>query len=338
MKALQRTKFQYIYQADNGVFYIRIERKDRKLFKSLKTDKISEARIKADRLVQDFLGVKKTNGRALVLDFWDQFLAMNETKAPATYRSMEVQGRKHLMPFFGEMFLDQVTEADWEKYIARAKKLTPGRKLFNDRKCFAMMFVQAMNQGLIQRRPKFRNPDPMIKAGRVYSDTEVGSLIGAAGQDLKLMITMALTMGMRRGEILGLTWDRVDLKHGYITLRAEDTKIRKPREFAISDSCLTALIARRRNAKSDWVFPSRSDQNKPQGDFRKVWATCKKRAEVRGRFHDLRHTFLTLAFKESANPALICEYAGLSMDVAQKTYLHFTREDTKIISTLVGAP
>lgn len=340
MKALEKTKYPFIFRADNGKFYLRIKRGSRpELFRSLKTDKITDARLIGDKLVQNYLGLKKQTGRVLVGDLWQEFVTMYQTRSRGTYASIEIQGRVHLMPFFSSMLLEEVSEKDWEKYIVHSFLNTPGRKLFNDRKYFAMLFVYAHKLGLVARVPEFRNPDPPIDVGRAFSDDEISRLLENADQDLEIKILMAYTMGMRRGEVIGLSWDRVDLTKKVITLRAEDTKIRKGRKFGISNAVLKCLAARRRDSDgSPWVFPSLSDKNRRQLEFRKIWTTCKKVSNVKGRFHDLRHTFLTKAFKTSNNPALICHYAGLSLDEAQKTYLHFTVEDTRQIANAIEVP
>ena len=53
---------------------------------------------------------------------------------------------------------------------------------------------------------------------RFLSKDESTSLINNCAKHLKPMVVTALNTGMRRGEIFGLTWDRVDLKHGFILL------------------------------------------------------------------------------------------------------------------------
>lgn len=339
MKALEKTKLPNIYRAENDKLYVRMERGERKLFKSLGTTKITDAKIKADKEIRKFLGQEDAaSGEKLVQEVWDEFLKLHEGDAPSTYRSMEIQGRLHLMPFFGEKLIKDISDVTWAEYIARAKVLTPGRKLFNDTKCLSMMMVHAEKRKYIEERPILTNPDPETDVGKVYSNEEISALLEHADGDLWLIIQMALTMGMRRGEILGLTWARADLKRGVISLRAEDTKIREARKFSISDICLEQLKARKTSAVSEWVFPSKKDSKAKLGEFRKSWSTCKRKAGVTGRFHDLRHTFLTRAFKAAVNPALICEYAGLSLAVAEETYLHFDEDDTKVVSTLVRAP
>jgi integrase len=146
-------------------------------------------------------------------------------------------------------------------------------------------------------------------------------------------------MGMRVGEIMTLEWTQVDFGRRTIYLPAEKTKIRKERTFGISDICLDLLIRLHQNTKGSAVFPSPTDPNKTQGrdGNKKAWANCKRLAGIpkEYRFHWLRHTFLTRVFKKSVNPALICEYAGLSLEEASKTYLHFTVDDTRVVASLV---
>lgn len=319
----------------SGRYYLRIKRSPRpELFVSLKTVRMNEAREKADRIIEQYLG-KKISGRPLVKDIWNDLIVLHENKAKKTYQSFEMHWRVHLLPFFGHMLIEDVNEKTWEQYIAYTTRRTPGRKLFNDRKHLIKALVYAVTQGLISRKPSLRNPDGKSEAGKVYTDDEIKRLLIHADDDLGLKILMAFTMGMRKSEIMKLSWDRVDLKSNIIKLRAIDTKTRRARSFGISPVVKSLLASRNETSGSAWVFPRHDDKKYPQTEFRKTWVTCKRSAKVVGRFHDLRHTFLTKAFKKNINPALICHYAGLSLEEAQRTYLHFTVEDTRVVSEVI---
>jgi integrase len=195
---------------------------------------------------------------------------------------------------------------------------------------------RAFDKGFLRRPIKIDRQTARESKGRVIEEDEIKRLLVEANETLRVQIVMALTMGMRRSEILKLTWDRVDMKKRIIKLRAIDTKTRRAREFPISPQSFVMLQNIQGEDPRGPVFPSRLDDSAVMKDNKTAWQACKKRAQVECRFHDLRHTFLTKAFRQNVNPALICDYAGLSMSVAQKVYLHFTSDDKKDVANLVS--
>lgn len=321
-----------------GVIYFRIYRKAKgRIEKSTRTTVLSQAKIIADQYRFEFLGVGKINrGRKLVGDLFPEWIDQKRIKSPATVASIE-NSWMHLKPYIENMLPEEIDEKWWEGvYIqAKRKETHKHRKFFNDRKWLAMFLLSLKRMGVIARTPELIDPDPERASGKVYSDDEIQALLANADPDLRLQVLMGVTMGMRKGEIMGLSWDRIDLKKRLVTLRAEDTKIRKGRKFSISDIVFSHLKERQKTGP--WLFPSPKDPNvRQRSDGNKsAWETCRERAGVSGRFHDLRHTFLTKAFKTSANPALICHYAGLSLEEATRTYIHLNEEDTRHVSNLV---
>jgi integrase len=221
-----------------------------------------------------------------------------------------------------------------EDFITWFQTERPGQKAFNPRKYFFQVLRRAKKLGLL--RPdviiEAKNPDPKRAKGKVYHDDELRSLLEHAEGDLELQLLMAISMGMRKSEILKLRWDRLNPFFQTIALRAEDTKIREGREFKVPSLIWDALMARKEASTSEWVFPSRSNPNAPIIDNKTAWAACKERARVRGRFHDLRHTFLTNEIMvKKKNPNDVCAYAGLSLEEL-KTYLHPTHQQTAYIA------
>lgn len=326
----------------SGIIYFRKYRKGfGETYKSTRTRVLEDAK----RFVDDMKLGKKTvvlKGRRLALEMFDVWLANKETlgASKGTITSIRAS-RAHLAPFL-EMLLPEEITAQWwaAEYIPKVREKTHAkRKFFNDRKWLTSFMKSLVESGAISRPPKFVNPDPKTTVGKVFTDDEVSTLIEhAQSDDLKLAILMAATMGMRRLEIFALKCDRVDMRRKVIRLRREDTKTRKARAFAISPATVK-LILERCESGSPWVFPSATDKTSPlhKDGFKTAWTNLKRHHGIEGRFHDLRHTFLTKAFKApGANPALICTYAGLSLEVAERTYLHLTEDDTKAVSVAVS--
>lgn len=323
----------YRYEGIDFIYAIMSKTGKGQIERSTGKTSLAEARIERDRIRTEWLSQGDLRTKSTVGELWPSFLSSKKTRAVGTYENIESRGRLHLLKFFGEFKIEHINEAEWEKYIGwRFESGAP--KLFNEAKYFQMFLKWTHNQDIIKRLPKLRNPDPELKAGKAYTQEEVIRLYRFADDDLTLKLDMALKMFMRVGEITQLAWDRVDLDKGFIHLKAEDTKIRKARSFATNSIVLKKLKALGRNGP--YVFPNKADPLRPmdrQG-HRTAWITCKKRAKVVGRFHDLRHTALTEAFRFSKDWTAICAFAGLSLEEAQSTYLHITHEHTAHIAQL----
>jgi integrase len=330
-----------------NIIYFRQFRKGRgELKKSLRTTDIEKAKQERDelrRLMETSAARTRALGRQAktALELFDAWILRKEdqNKSPATITSIKAS-RKHLAPYLEMMHPEDISAEWWESiYVREIKSRThKDRKFANDRKWLGGFLRQCLDDGFVQKLPKLTNPDARVSVGKIFTDEEVSNLINfAQNDDLLLAIQMAATMGMRRSEIFALQIDRVDIENQMIRLKREDTKIRRARAFAIAPAALPELV-KRCKAGSQWIFPSKNDLDKPlhPDGFKTAWANLKKTCGIEGRFHDLRHTFLTKAFKaEGANAAQICAYAGLSLQVAERVYLHLTEEDSRRVSRLV---
>ncbi len=338
-----------LYRAlDTKIIYFRKFRKGRgELKKSLRTTDIEEAKGRRDSLLEQMTAgaarLKAMSKQAkTALELFDAWIARKEdqNKSAGTLSSIR-SSRRHLAPYLETMLPDEISAEWWEAiYIRETRSKTRReRKFFNDRKWLNSFLKQLQEDGVLARLPRLINPDSKESVGKVYSDEEVENLLNfAQNEDLHLAILMAATMGMRRAEIFQLRVDRVDLEKGLIRLHRQDTKTRHARAFSISPSVLPFLVKRAQSG-SPWVFPSRESKDQPlhKDGFYTAWNNLKTICSVAGRFHDLRHTFLTKAFNApGANPSQICAYAGLSLEVAERVYLHLTEEDSRAVGGLVS--
>jgi len=85
------------------------------------------------------------------------------------------------------------------------------------------MFTKALDwemvtEDVVKRVRKLKRISGSGERLRYLSLEECQRLIAASDKQLKPIVTLAIHTGCRRGEILGLTWDRVDLKHGFYCL------------------------------------------------------------------------------------------------------------------------
>lgn len=182
------------------------------------------------------------------------------------------------------------------------------------------MFTKAEQWGLVPeqtlkavRRVKLSKESP----GRLrfLTGEETRRLIKACGKSIRGMVVFALNTGCRRGEILGLKWENVDLKHGFI--HVEKTKNGESRDIPINAELRETLRGIVRRLDSPYVFvkpevtkrvldikkkpgpKTRQEEIKKKPavdtryrDIRTAFTTACRRAGIKDfRFHDLRHTF-----------------------------------------------
>ncbi|MBZ0107860.1 MAG: site-specific integrase [Candidatus Scalindua rubra] len=123
---------------------------------------------------------------------------------------------------------------------------------------------------------------------RFLSIEECQRLIACCHKDLKPIVIVALNTGMRRGEIFGLKWEQVDLKHGFILL--DVTKNGERREIPINTTLEYLFKEIPHSVESVYVFAGKT--GKPLTDIKTGFHTALRKAGISDfRFHDLRHTF-----------------------------------------------
>ena len=131
----------------------------------------------------------------------------------------------------------------------------------------------------------------------------------------KAILATGFYTGMRKGEILSLTWAKVDLKNRAIRLEAQDTKDKEPRTIPIGNDLYLILKSMPRAVHDDHVFLY---EGKPLKDIRtSFYKACLDvgiktgRAERDGLvFHDLRHTFNTNMRKAGVSESVIMAITG----------------------------
>jgi len=152
---------------------------------------------------------------------------------------------------------------------------------------------------------------------RFLSMDQISNLLDACEKRLKPIVNFALNTGCRRGEILGLTWDRVDLEHGFILL--DETKSGKRREIPINATVralLKAIVKRPKKPKIQYVFVNPYTDNRYY-DLKKSFASACEIAGISDfHFHDLRHTFasqLIMAGVDITSVSRLLGHATLTM-------------------------
>ena len=126
--------------------------------------------------------------------------------------------------------------------------------------------------------------------------------------------------GMRRGEILALRWDSVDVETG--VLRVEETKTGVPLELPVSRQ-LAAIFGRRRQTGARggnpgvWVFPSKTSASGHIEELQHLYPRISREAGTKFWFHGLRNAFITVAERD----------LGLQPSVTKRLVNHARSDD-----------
>ena len=172
---------------------------------------------------------------------------------------------------------------------------------------------------------------------RFLSDDEREALLSACWDSdndlLYTVVVLALSTGMRRGEIMGLMWDDVDLHRGRITLH--DTKNNERRVVPLVGKALELLTTRSKVRRIDTplLFPGKVKSNESI-DLRTPWETAVKNAGIEDfRFHDLRHSAASYLAMNGASLAEIAEVLGHKTLQMVKRYSHLSEAHTAGVVT-----
>jgi len=162
------------------------------------------------------------------------------------------------------------------------------------------------------------------KIVRYLSEEEKPRLLKASkdiGGKFYLKVLMALTTGMRKGELDQLRWNVIDLDKGLALLA--DTKNGTPRHTPIP-SVIIDEMKKHREIGNGLLLPSSTDPNKPF-DYKKQWANCLKAANiVKFRWHDMRHDTASTLARDGRTLKEIAEILGHKSLASTDRYTHLS--------------
>jgi len=286
------------------------------------------------------------------------FLNLKKVQSLAYYDGLK-RNIEQFNTVYGDFIIDQVKPADLENYQTTLKDSGDSIS-YVDQKIGAVktMVNKAFDNDKVSGETikKFRKIKKLLKRNanardRVLSSDEFDKLMMSLSKlpkakYLQSIVAMAYYTGMRRGEILKLTWNKIDLGNRFIKLKPEDTKDSEPRKIPICNELLEVLSVLpnriQKSADDNHVFLY---QGKPVADIRTGLQTaCKDAGIIYGRkiingfiFHDLRHTFNTNMRKAGIAESVIMEITGHSTREMFDRYNTVDEDDKKLAIDRLGS-
>ena len=288
------------------------------------------------------------------LEYWYETHSKPKLR-PTTQLGYEDRIRLHIVPEIGNIPLNKLTQNDLQQFYARLKK--NGRKSLTERygeglsdrmvrMCHATCrtaLEKAVQDGLIRTNPAIGCKLPPKKAREMQvldRDELQRFLIQAQAEGYYELFLLDLATGLRRGELMALQWDDLDFETGVLNVNKQvyavngELQFSEPktknsiRKIVLPPSVVEVLKEYEKTVNSRWMFPSPVKEDRPitPGVVRKRLQLILEHAGCNHvRFHDLRHTFATLALQNGMDVKTLSAMLGqVSAATTLDIYTHIT--------------
>jgi integrase len=284
---------------------------------------------------------------------------IKRSKKPSTYHTYEHFVEKRIKPALGDTRLPDLSPGDLVRFYNELRTELSERTLkqVHDIISGALRHAAESHPPLVARNvasviPRDARPKPRRKADDIkcWTADELRVFLASVADDrLCALYTFASLTGMRRGELLALKWQDINMDTGQVAVRrslvAVGAKVHEgtpksgeARTIAIDPQTI-ALLKRHRSAQLEdrmragemWIDTGRVFTREDGSDLRpgSVSGAFDRRAKAAPvptlRLHDLRHTHATLMLAAGVHPKVVQERLGhSSIEVTMDLYSHVT--------------
>lgn len=287
--------------------------------------------------------------------------------APRTYEDYAETVRRHIAPHIGTIALDKLSPQDVQRMIVTVTKAVSPQMGNRCRRTLRTALTRAMKWGYVARNVASLTDAPKITSREMIAlapDDARKLLLAVAGDRLEALYTVALALGLRQGEALGLRWQDVDLETRTLTVRYQLQRVdgkpmlvepktpKSRRTLALPGIAVDALrrhrvqqLEERLWAGSRWqegglVFTSTIGTPVDEHNLRKQFRALVMKAGLpHMRFHDLRHSAASLLAAQGATARDVMETLGhTQIATTMNLYTHvFTERKTELADLMDAA-
>ena len=302
-------------------------------------------------------------GNMTLSDWIEQWLTSyaEPTLRESTVRGYRSDVRHHIKPALGNKMLRSITQRDVQKFYnalgRKTYKASDGseRRLANATVRGIHMLLHEIMEAAVRSRLIVQNPTdgtviPKLNKPpmKILNEEQLDKFMEAIRNEPLWydFFYTEITTGLRRGEICGLKWCDLDETNGTLkicrsihsapggALEVGNPKTEKgTRTILLPRSTLHVLKERRKTALTEWIFPSLLEPEKPTAPsaaYHRLKVILKDAGLPDIRFHDLRHTFATMALEHGMDVKTLSAIIGhVSAATTLNVYTHVTTEMQK---------
>ncbi|MCC5032919.1 site-specific integrase [Streptomyces sp. WAC 00631] len=272
----------------------------------------------------------------------------------STYDKYEAHVRLYLVPSLGAKRLESLGVADVRRFLVRLEQQTTAATAKESHRVLRTALSAACREELITRNVASLVEPPRAKSRELSPWTldETLAFLAAARKDpLYAAFVLAIAMGLRRGEIVGLRWTDVDLEKRVLYVRQQtqrrrgvlyddDPKGRRRRAVPLPAMCVAPLrwhrmrqAAAKHRAGECWkdggyVFATRTGNPVEPRNLYRSFTRVAESAGLRAiRLHDARHGCATLLTAAGVAPRVVMEILGHSqISITMDVYTHVVQD------------
>lgn len=259
--------------------------------------------------------------------------------APRTVASYRSVAEHHILPAIGSLRLGELEAIDVQEMVDAVARRRSAQTAKHARNILSAALRQAVTWGLVPTNVARAVEAPTVRRRPpVYlSAAQVRTFLDSTRDDPRhAFYVLALTSAMRRGEMLALRWEDVDLDAGEADVNAtlrqvsrwrfrrDPTKtVRSERRVPLNDEAVEALRAYRRDhaTSTGFVFARPDGRPWPPAEVTREFQARLKAAGIpKARLHDTRHTAITVALDAGEDPRTVADWAGDQVSTILNTY------------------
>ncbi len=300
------------------------------------------------------------------MDVWFENVAKIKVR-PSSHQTYKGYIDNHIKPCIGKIPLEKLTTMDLQKFYR--KLMTKGRveriEFKEQPKGLSAKTVRNINQVIssamdfaIAQKIILENPCKAVALPKIEhkemqtipAEQLQAFLTEAKATGVYEMYYIELATGLRRGELLGLKWEDIDMKQGIIRVRRQIARIdgkiveaplktkNSYRSVTISPQAIEVLKQQKEKTNDQYVFPSPNGGPISPDSVNNMLKRVLDRAGIpKVRFHDLRHTFATLALQNGVDIKTVSGMLGhFSAGFTLDTYAHVTTAAQKEAAETMG--
>ena len=263
-----------------------------------------------------------------VTKFFNDYAKTNNK--PSEQESKSLILRKHLLPHFGELPLDRIRLDTIERYKKLKLDEKLARKTINNHLIVLGTALRlAMESEVLATKPRIQLLKARSHRDDFLSQEETALLLNYDEEpQWRLMLLVALRLGLRRGELMGLDWRDLDFERGILTVRHSivrgilgTTKGDEERWLELTPNLLTALAPRRR--ATGFVFQSPGGGPISKSMMTQAMRRICRRVGIRHvGWHILRHTAISNLAHLPLPPTVVQAIAGHKSYETTEKYIH----------------
>ncbi|WP_373284488.1 tyrosine-type recombinase/integrase [Cnuibacter physcomitrellae] len=335
------------------------------------TQKAAKAALNDLRRERDNLAQARASAPTFAAAAEQWFSGIPKSRAPKTLESYRYLLDSFVLPTFSAVHVDRIELASVQTWLTDLAADYSPNTVKRAKQCFGAVLNFCVRAGTLQRNVVATAQTPDIGPGedavcQPYSLAEVRSLLRAAeGSDLYPILLLAVHYGLRRGEVLGLTWADLilDGDHPQIRIRGSlheargiaresgvrptevklgATKTRSSRRTIAIAPPIADALRQRRDRQEEWqeaagdswtrnplnlVFTDRFGAPLyPTSVARSFQRLAAKAGLRRIRFHDLRHTAAVMMLEAGTPIESVSQALGhASIEITKRVYAPYVQ-------------